>query len=112
MGLAEAFAARKDETPEWLRELGKVVKRAMAPFDTGEVRVSLEERKSLDHRILWIELENVPGLPFRHAFSERTVAQAYFPEQYLYDSMAEDLFRHFRYRPTLPVDDHIILGEA
>ena len=108
---AEHLANRKDA--EWIGALGKVVRHAFGLFDTGRVTLSLE-RSSLisgDDAILWIEIERLPGLPFKFKYDERAIGLAYFPEEVLFEQIREPLFNHFRYRPSLPVDDHIVLGE-
>ena len=107
---AKAAASRKDA--EWIGELGKVVKLALWPFDGGNATISRYETGSFGYDLRFrIELEAFPDLPFEFVIDERQIYQAYYPEQFLFDSMKLPLFNHFRYRPSLPVDDHIVLGE-
>jgi hypothetical protein len=112
--LAEAFAkaaaSRKDA--EWVTALGKVVSQAVWPFHLGNAIVWIDDGM-MDYRIrtIWIELQGLPNYSFKHKFDPDQMMQAYEPHLYLFESMREPLFNHFRYRPCLPVDEHIILGE-
>lgn len=112
MDLAKAFAEqqqrRKDDL--WARELGIVARFAMQPWDLGNVTISIEDDQRTV-RTIWIEFENLRDLPFRFKFDEWMVLKAFDPQAYLVDSMRQPLFEHIRYRPSLPVEDHIVLGE-
>lgn len=110
--LADAFAeaeARNQEN-KWVAELIKIAKLAAFPWDLGHVRVLLDDHQGAS-RTIWIEFENFPKIPFRFKFDEWSLLKAFDPHSYLRDAIAKPLFDHLRYRPSLPVDDHIILGE-
>lgn len=114
MNLAEAFAeeAARRKDAEWTGLLCSVIRQAIAPFDTGKITISIEEAGfSMSGRTLWFEIETLRSYPFRFKYDEWVAYQAYDPVQYLFESVREPLFNHFRYRPSLPVDDHIVLGE-
>lgn len=93
--------------------LCEIVAKGMAPFKTGVISMAIESEPDFLSRVrtLWIEVETLKRFPFRHKFDERMMPQAYYPDQYLLDAVAQPLFDHFRYRPAVPADDHIILGE-
>lgn len=112
MNLGEAFVreAERRKDDDWIRELGIVARFAMQPWDLGEVTVSIEDDYGSARKI-WIEFSRLPGYPFRFMYDQWLAMQAYDPRAYLVDSMREPLFKHLRYRPCLPVEDHIILGE-
>jgi hypothetical protein len=112
--LAQAFAEeaerRKDAT--WVDRLGDIIGQAVWPFKLGLARVWIDEGYIWDtERTIKIDLERLPNFPFAFKFDERSMYQAYDPHAYMLESMSKPLFNHFRYRPCLPVEDHIILGE-
>ena len=112
MTLAEAFLkeAQRRKDYEWTELLGTVARLAMWPWDLGTVTIYLDDNQR-SVRTIWIEFEHLRGYPFRFQFDELQMMQAYDPKAYLIQSMHRPLFEHLRYRPSLPVDDHIILGE-
>lgn len=92
--------------------LGSVIQQAMAPFKTGKATISISDSdSSYNGRTLWFEIEALPTYPFRFKYDEWVVFRAYDPVDYLVQTIKQPLFNHFRYRPSLPVDDHIVLGE-
>lgn len=110
--LAKAFAeaAVRERDSQWLSELGEVARRAIFPWDLGKVTVYIDDGER-SHRTIWIEFEKFRDLPFKYKFDEWVMMQAFDPQAYLRESMRLPLFEHLRYRPSLPVDDHIVLGE-
>lgn len=112
MSLADAFAEAmtSERDSKWIGELGEIAKRAIFPWDLGKVTLWLDDGQR-SHRTIWIEFEHFRDIPFRFKFDEWVMMQAYDPHAYLRESMSLPLFEHLRYRPSLPVDDHIVLGE-
>jgi hypothetical protein len=110
--LADAFqrAAAADRTKMWTDRYAQVMELGLAPFDTGGIFISIDDRERFD-RVLTFRMERLPSYPFRFKFSDEQLVQAYSVEEWLFDQIKDPLFRHFRYRPSLPVDDHIVLGE-
>lgn len=107
-----AFQARTDENI--FRELGKIVEKAMLPFQTGGVTLSISHAQGLNSRImtLWVEVKTLRDYPFKFKFDRWILDLAYQPTgEIIFDSIADDLFKYFRYRPTLPIEEHIQLGE-
>ena len=112
--LAEAWRQHQFDQHEkrlW-DQVRDAIRAGMWPFDTGTVTMSWYEPgfENLD-RTLLIEIETVPNYDFKYKVDERAMFRAYDPEAFFVDSICEPIFRHFRYRPSLPVDDHIVLGE-
>ena len=93
--------------------LYEIVAKGMAPFKTGVISMAIESEPDFLSRVrtLWVEVETLKRHPFRHKFDEWMMLQAYYPDRDLLDAVSQPLFDHFRYRPAVPVDDHIILGE-
>lgn len=95
----------------FLSRISRIVADAMWPF-TPTVWLSLSEPSFLDNiQTIWIEAKELPLLPFKHKFNRSVLEQAYYPNDVLIADMSERLFDHFRYRPSLPVEEHIVLGE-
>lgn len=109
--LAEAMA--RYEADDWIRELCLVVKEALTPFNTGDIVLSFDDIAILHYgkRVLWIESKALRGHQFRFEIDEREMYKADDPQWYVFNTVRTPLFKHFRYRPSLPVDDHIVLGE-
>lgn len=112
--LAEAFAkaaaSRKDN--EWVQRLTDVARLAIFPFEPGKATVSVyEEGFRYRGRTFRIEIELLPAYPFTLTIDDPIVLDEFAYEHFLFDTLAKPLFEHFRYRPSLPVDDHIVLGE-
>jgi hypothetical protein len=92
--------------------LSKIIREAMQPFVHGTVWISIFPIDLFDDTVtLEIEIPALPWMPFRYKYSRSHMDRAYYPNDYLITDIREDLFNHFRYRPSLPIDDHIILGE-
>lgn len=112
LDLAESFrqyeAQQKDR--RWIAQLGDVARLAIWPWDLGNVQISIDDGMR-SKRTIWIEFDKFPGLTFRYEFDQWLVLDELDFHAYLYEAMRQPLFNHLRYRPTLPVDDHIVLGE-
>lgn len=100
--LGRSFAQEQDR--KLTQILYEALQDGLAPWEPGRVRLYVSEDAS--GRVLAIESERFPELVFRSK-----------PDHFLQDpslmvlSMAEKVFKFYRYRRALPVDDHIILGE-
>ena len=97
----------------FVQRLGEVVKLAISPFNLGKATLWIEDYNNLfsGERVFCLELERLPNYPFKHKFNERDMMRDSDPEAFIYESVGKTLFNHFRYRPSLPVEEHIILGE-
>lgn len=113
--LSEAFkdSIIQKEADEEYKALGEMIVSAMAPFKTGTISLGLDSDVDFyrNGRTLWVELETLPNYPFTFKIDDRAAHRDYDPTRHILNQIAEPLFKHFRYRPSLPVDDHIILGE-
>lgn len=108
--IRQEAARRKDA--DWVAQLGEVISQAVWPFHLGRATVWIDDYEFYNRtRTLKIEIERLPLYPFAYKFDADIMMAAYEPHAYLFESMREPLFKHFRYRPCLPVEDHIILGE-
>jgi hypothetical protein len=86
----------------------KVIRAAIFPFEPGKVTAWLSEQM-LPGRKLEIEVETLRTWPFATMIDDRRlVLDPSF--KVIYD-IYQTIYRHYRNRPTLPVDDHIVLGE-
>lgn len=106
---AKAAATRKDD--DISRTIISFVHQGMWPFRAGRVTLGLDYNIDYMNHTLWVELEDYPDAPFSYKIDDRRMHQAYQPELFLIESVREPLIKHFRYRPRVEPDDHIILGE-
>lgn len=106
---AKAAAAAKDD--EITRTIVSFAAEGMWPFHTGTVTVWMDYNIDYMNHTLWVQIEEYPSAPFGHKIDDELMYRSYQPELYLIESIREPLIKHFRYRPALPVDDHIQLGE-
>lgn len=103
-----------DEEQQRLWEgVGRVIDSAIGPFKPGPLTMEIAPSETLGSNIITLRLiaKRLPNYPFSFALSMTAIDKAYFPEEYVFQAIRQPLFDHFRYRPSLPVDDHIILGE-
>lgn len=111
--LSEAFRKAEEQRKYDIfgQDLGAIIQQGLFPFHPGNIRLSLEQDFASFIRTLYVEIDAVRIYPFKYKLDERQLWQAYDPEHYVLESIREPLINHLRYRPTLPVDDHIVLGE-
>lgn len=111
--IIRSFEPRTDDTTTAVFAITKIVHQAMAPFEPGRIFVSLEPKMDLVSRegMLVVDIQAMRAYPFRFKYDERQITQAYYPEDWMIQSIAKPLFNHIRYRPAVPVEEHIILGE-
>jgi len=102
--LVESFNRQRDL--DLLKIVCDGIALGMWPFKTGNIIAWRTDNLSLEPNKLTFELENFRELPFvaRQSLSDLN-------EYVMTTRMAIEAFRFYRYRPALPVDDHIILGE-
>jgi hypothetical protein len=100
-------------TPELLRGfdredvLGRTVVEAIAPFKPGQIISYIHEDWG-EGRTLRVTVEALPNHDF--VMSMDLISLTREPDGGL-NKIYKRLFKHYRYRPALPVDDHIVLGE-
>jgi len=105
MGLLDAIWA--DEQSRLLtRPLYDAVTQGVAPFRPG--RITLFSDYDIDYMRyrLVVEVENVPEI-----FEDQIDPIRCRDAGSYYDDLSKNLLEFYRYRPSLPVDDHIQLGE-
>ena len=86
--------------------LGATVVQAIFPFTPGRI-VSYIHEDWGQGRTLRVEVENLPNHDFVMSLDLISITRE--PDGGL-SKIYERLFKHYRYRPSLPVDDHIVLG--
>lgn len=111
--LAESFfrAAEVHKDNESVRAIVSFAVEGMWPFHTGTAYLWFDYNIDYTIRTLWVELDILPTHPFHYVIDEKKMFQVHDPLSYLTYSIRDQLIKHFRYRPSLPVDDHILLGE-
>lgn len=104
--LAEAFLEQADS--EIARTAGRIVDWAIFPFHSGKINVyTWYDVTYLNHK-LKVTVECLPENDFAFTLNHRELVA--YPDRYM-DKFYSALFKHYRYRRTLPVEDHILLGE-
>lgn len=104
--LGDAFEAWYDD--HVIKMIGHVVDNAIFPFNPGKIEAYLWYDIDQWSHTIKATVERLPKHDFLFVInSSETLAN---PDNYL-DKFYQELFKHFRYRPSLPVDDHILLGE-
>lgn len=100
----------KDDRPFSL--LLEAIRMALRPYPTGEVTMYIGESTDFlafdASSTLIIECENFKRIPFVFKFKRADIACC---SEDIAWTAADEAYRWFFYRHTLPVDDHIILGE-
>lgn len=108
-----AAVVRKDT--DVIESLLRVIKHAVGTFHLGPYMFYFEEAGgSLGAngvRKLIVEPQRHPMYRFTYMLDTYSLGLAYDPHAYLFETLREPLFNHFRYRPGIEPDDHIILGE-
>lgn len=86
----------------------EAVDRALAPWNAGKIRgyIHVQLRQPDE---LWLETDLLPSLRFVYAIYPAHMLRLTADEMSV--GIAKAAFRFFRNRPTLPIDDHIVLGE-
>jgi hypothetical protein len=87
--------------------LGTTVVEAISPFKPGRI-VSYIHEDWGEGRTLRIEVGCLPNHDF--VMSLDLISLTREPDGGL-NKIYQRVFHHYRYRPSLPVDDHIVLGE-
>lgn len=91
-----------------MRIIGEAIEQSIWPWNAGKVVVhqSRDFKMSSGTGIkLRFELNLLPDLPFV------TYPNVLIDPQEMAHEVAQSIFKFYRYRPAVPVDDHIILGE-
>lgn len=100
--LSEAFRQRYP----MVDNLGIVVANAIFPFDPGRITTYVHEDWG-SGKTLRVEVEAVKNHDFVMSLDLLSIVRA--PDGGL-NEIYQRVFKHYRYRPSLPVDDHIVLG--
>lgn len=90
-------------------EIESVVLLAIAPFEPGPIRIFITETRQNGVHIR-VDVKSIPNHPFERVFTLGQLAVFKYMYQVV-ESITHELFNHYRYRPALPVEDHIQLGE-
>ncbi len=105
--LARAFVEQYPER-SIMPNLGAAIDVAIFPFKSGKVTAYLSDDWVERGRTLIVEVENIPN--YRFVMSLDLISLTHEPDGGL-TKIYERVFKHYRYRPTIPPDDHIVLGD-
>lgn len=110
MNLAESFryaATREHEQNLW-NWIYKSIALGLAPWNPGKITSYYEPGPTLNRfgPTLIFEIELLPTLKFV-AYPDTLRDD---PDTMAF-KIAQEAFKFYRYRPAVPVDDHIVLGE-
>jgi hypothetical protein len=106
--LAKAFkeAVAQQRTQDALRMVYRGIQLGLWPWSPGKITAYTEpDFASFGYKLTFTN-ELLPNLPFVTLPDDLR----YDPEDLAY-KIADEAFHFYRNRPTLPVDDHIVLGE-
>ena len=95
-----------------LRTMGyvyKAVAKAVKPFYPGRITAHQHEMFLGPGPNICIDVQTLPDFRFKYT-RDRADILTKSPVDLVVD-LAQDAYNYFFYRPALPVDDHIILGE-
>lgn len=99
---------RHEDPHRFWDHMGRAIELAFLPWNPGRVVCEMRLHLSMADE-LWLQVELFPETPFVFKIDPFDRRRA-DPE--LYNMIiAEEAFKFYRNRPSLPVDDHIILGE-
>jgi hypothetical protein len=91
-----------------MKNLGEAIDIAIAPFKPGRIEAYVSEDFKEFGRSLQVTVESLPDHDFKMPLDiPSMVGEPDGGLQIIY----QKVFHHYRYRPSLPVDDHIVLGE-
>lgn len=88
--------------------IGQYIKEALKPWDAGNATVYVgDQYRSDTNRFMTIviQIELLPDMPFEYGVRP----DIHSDDEYAHE-IGQKAFEFYRNRPTLPVDDHIILG--
>lgn len=103
MRLADIPSVREDSL---MIDACNAIAVAIFPFKPGIITGWISE--DLSERAIQITVENLPKLNFKINIEDGLIASHPIGFKSL---MLESIFEYYHNRPTLPVDDHILLGE-
>jgi hypothetical protein len=112
MNLRDALAARA-ETRTGI--VFQAIEQGLAPFRTGKIVAYVSSWGGVAYVSSWggweptviFEVDKLPYMPFKFSIDRLDAMD----DRQIYLEAAEAAFKFYRYRPALPVDEHIILGE-
>jgi hypothetical protein len=108
--LGEAFekAYASDEDRQLVRAVNRVVSDAIFPFNPGTIQLYTWYNIDMWNHTLKVVVERLPD----HVFEFVLESSELMKDEWSYlNKFYGELFKHFRYRRALPVEDHILLGE-
>jgi hypothetical protein len=85
----------------------RAIQLGMAPFQTGKIVAYISSWKGWERTVIF-EVGRLPYMPFKITFEAMLDSLDY---EQIYADAAEAAFKFYRYRPSLPIEDHIVLGE-
>jgi hypothetical protein len=103
--LSESFARNYDD--QFLQIIYGAVEKALAPWNPGRITIWRDDWLGIHPRdvVLGCDIQILPEVRFL-----AHVDPLNDPFD-IADKFASEAFQFYRYRPALPIDDHIILGE-
>lgn len=105
--LTKSLANNPDQ--DYVKLVGQAIDAGLSPWKTGEITVYSTDEFYKHGFTLTFFIERLPRLPFSANLEKRRIVAMNPAEAFL--DIAQEAFKFYRYRPALPVDDHIILGE-
>jgi hypothetical protein len=108
--LGEAFkdAYSREEDRQLVRAVCRVVEDAIFPFRPGSVQLYTWYNIDYWNHTLKVVVELLPD----HVFEFLLEGNELMKDEHAYlNKFYAALFKFYRYRPSLPVEDHIVLGE-
>lgn len=108
--LGDAFKKAYDSQGDrqLVRAVCRAVEDAIFPFDPGDIQLDTWYNIDYWNHTLRVVVERFPNYDFAFVLSGDDMLR---DEHATLNRFYSELFHHYRYRPALPVDDHILLGE-
>lgn len=101
------YSAYEDE--KMRKRVAHAIKEGMFPFDSGNFQLYTWYDIDYFRSTLKVVVERLPDHVFEYVIDHAKLVA--YPDSFV-DEFVYELFRHFRYRPAIPVEDHILLGES
>jgi hypothetical protein len=106
MNLLEAVTAEM-QTETSTGMVFRAIEAGLAPFRAGKIVAYISSWEGWERTVIF-EVGKLPYMPFKFVLDNMLDSSNY---KQIYADAAEAAFKFYRYRPALPVGDHIILGE-
>lgn len=111
MGIMEDFMDVKSyvsPTIDITAVIGRYIDKALAPWRTGGATAYMSDSMETRNPKFTIVVNLLPYYPFTYEIDRFKIDK--YGEEVAYE-IAREAYKFFLNRPTLPIDDHIILGE-